>query len=758
MWRVVELADSQAGCARTFGAKAARLSELARAGFRVPRGLCIPAGSEGDPGELLRRVAGLRPPLAVRSSALVEDHASASFAGMFETILDVDHAGLLDAVRRCRDSGSEERVKSYSAARGIAPAEVAVLVQEMVRPDSAGVLFTSNPATHDYGQMVVDAAEGLGRAVVDGSIRPQSSFLDKRTGRAHGARLEEALRKELHRAGLAIEKFLGEPADIEWAWSGGALWILQARPITTMSRLPERRRCYSSVYVWTCANFAETMPRPASPMGWSLMEEGARRAFLGNLRLSSFAGYRLFERLYGRVYWNITPLFGSAPLYRFLRISMESLAPSLVEEVDRLYRGGRVRPSRILSTAEKTSIVAQVAIRLPWLCLAVLGALFFPKRTERGLQEFEARIRSWSPPPGGWRNRTSALWNYLRASYDGLRRNYLPSFLASVSLATLFVSIARRSRGPLEAWELLGGDRPDLTTLADQALWEHARGGSGLERFGHRGPGEQDVAIPRLAEDQALLSRLLENAARVASPADRWKQGRLRRERRMEEFLSRAPLLRPLARLATRLYPFRENGKHYLMLIFHRARRALLEIGRGLQSDGLVDRPDDIFFLTIGELERLARERTDVRAVIEARRAEARRFDRVRAPLVVASRGPAIDGRPPGTREGGLRGDPVSSGTASGRVRVILDPAADTALQPGEILVAPHTDPGWTPLFLSAAAVVTEVGGMLSHAAVVARELGVPAVVNVAGATRLLKTGDVVTVDGTTGEIRISTR
>jgi pyruvate,water dikinase len=206
-------------------------------------------------------------------------------------------------------------------------------------------------------------------------------------------------------------------------------------------------------------------------------------------------------------------------------------------------------------------------------------------------------------------------------------------------------------------------------------------------------------------------------------------------------------IARPFQRAASRFLPYREDGKHYVMLILGLARRRLVDIGEKLRAEGVLAEADDVFFLTLLELKKLP---ADHRDLIARRRWEFVKYRDVRPPLVVTS-----EGIPEPPRSSGLRGDGVSPGVARGRARVVLDPVRDGVLEAGEILVAPHTDPGWTPLFLKAAAVVTEVGGALSHGAVVAREFGLPAVVNVTGATSMLKTGDWIEVNGDTGEVRL---
>jgi pyruvate,water dikinase len=536
-------------------------------------------------------------------------------------------------------------------------------------------------------------------------------------------------------AGVEIESALGEPADIEWAWSGGELHILQARPITNIVRLPPRAKEYSNVYVWTHVNFAETMPRPASPLGWSLMEYMADRAMLKGLRLKNNVGYRLFEFLFGRVYWNITPLFGSRLLYRLFSHSMESLAPSVKADVDRMFEEGSIRPKPLWTGEQKLILGLQLALALPLIVLSGVPWLLCYRRMARRLDELEVRLR-----------RTLPLKAYLESSAEDIRRRYLPVFQLAVLFFGLYSKVAPTllRMSLVEALELAGGEEPDKTTQADLSLLELAGKSPEefpaalqrhLERFGHRGPKEQDIVHPRLADSPRLVDTLMKNLKNASF--DR----RDERKRRIQEKLRALPgwrrlLAEPFRRLAARYSRYREDGKHYLMLVFHQVRQKVLNLGL-----------NDVFFYTIDEILK------GQLPPIEKRKADWIRYEHVRAPLVVTSDGRVCMGRASVESRDVLRGDPASPGVVTGRVRVILDPAVDARLEPGDILVAPHTDPGWTPLFLTAAALITEVGGIISHGAVVARELGVPAVVNVRDATRLLKDGQRVTVDGTRGEV-----
>lgn len=530
--------------------------------------------------------------------------------------------------------------------------------------------------------------------------------------------------------------------------------------------LPARPKKYADVYVWTFANFSETMPHPVSPMGWSLMESGLR-IFTRPLRLANDAGYSLFEFLYARVFWNLTPVFGSRLLFTMLDRELEIIAPSIRGTLKEIFEKRHVRPRPIYTLPQKLILGLQAALLTPWLAARALWAFLKPGGVERelGLLETELRSRA-SAPDADWRSSAFELDRYVAWAFGNLKRRYGPAGLLFFGVAGFFTSVAgilMKSRSLNDTLELLAPPRPSKTVEADLALWELSKH-SGLSptspefldylnRYGHRCPGEQDAYSPRPWDDPARAFARLQSAG-GPSPAERFarqsqKQGdaAAARLRSLDPF--RRLVAAPLHRAASRLFPIREDGKHYVMLVLGHARRRLTAIGRGMQADGVVADADDVFFLTLPELVRRARGDEDVRGRIAARRADFVKYRDVRPPLMVTSEGIPEPPRP----AGGLRGDGVSPGIARGRARVVLDPTRDGNLEAGEILVAPFTDPGWTPLFLRATAVVTEVGGALSHGAVVAREFGLPAVVNVRDATTTLRTGDLIEVDGTRGEV-----
>jgi phosphohistidine swiveling domain-containing protein len=516
--------------------------------------------------------------------------------------------------------------------------------------------------------------------------------------------------------------------------------------------LPPRARKYADVYVWTFVNFAETMPHPVSPMGWSLLETGFRH-FTQPLRLATDSGYKPFEFLYGRVFWNLTPVFGSRFVFAWLDRTLEMIAPSIRATMKEIRESGRVRPRPIFTLTQKLVLGLQLAFLVPWMAARVAVAALRPAAVERGLDRLEAGLRGRGPAQtSDWRSGIRNLDRFLRGSFQELKIRFGIAGLLVMTVTALFARVAgvlMKSRSLNETLELLTPPRPSKTAEADLALGTLGYQAY-LDRFGHRCPGEQDVYSPRPWDEPTGPWKPTEGSSLAARFADRARQRRENAEARLKSI---GPIRRliaaPLHRAASRFYPYREDGKHYVMLILGYARRRLVSIGRGLKAEGIVAEADDVFFLTYPELVHLASRKESLRGRIAGRRGEFMKYRDVRPPLVVTS-----EGIPPPPPSQPLRGDPVSPGIARGRARIVLDPALDGKLEAGEILVAPHTDPGWTPLFLRAAAVVTEVGGALSHGAVVAREFGLPAVANVTDATRILRNGEMIEVDGDRGEIR----
>lgn len=758
------------------------------------------------------------PRVAVRSSALHEDTARAAGAGIFTTVLGVDDAPAFErAMRAVYERLFDERVLSYLArlARREAPS-VALLVQRIVPATSAGVLFTEDPIRRGAGVMRVEASLGLGSAVVDGTISPDvfslsrsngavlsQQIVEKRSmvriassGRVERAAIDPPSRApaldheqllELASGARAVERALGGPRDIEFAFEERTLWVLQARPIVVRHELDgERAR-----WVWSNVNVGEALPGVATPLTWSIAaafsDLGFRRAFAA-LGCTVPDGVELVGRFDGRIYLNLT---------HFLRIAAQvpALDPKLMLEF-----GGGGGLEEVAAQVEPGSW-SRFALRAPVIAARMLreNASLDERLAayERDSTEFRRRFESLSL---GALTRAELAIELERVEALLDRTGTLMLTCASGALASVVLvrallrSTAGADSARLERL-LLRGDaemesaRPGIALLRIAASMREDPAAlavicgedparlrvealpdgptrRGLEAFllayGARAAREAELSTPRWSEDPSLLfATLRAQAARGAATLARLEETSRERARAERAWLDALPApVRLVARhalaRARRFFRLREQMRARVTEVLGYFRSIALEASRRMLRMDPAIGEDAAFFLTVDELRELLRGGiADARAIVDVRRAEHLR-DRARPDPPSSFQGaPPASAAPSELLDPScLRGIAASPGRVHGPVRILTDPREGARLLPGEILVAPAADVGWTPLFLVAAGVVTELGGALSHASLVAREYGVPAVVNVIGATTWLKDGDLVEVDGDTGEVR----
>lgn len=817
--RFADLAELTPDAAGPFGGKARGLARLLAAGARVPRGFAVeaafaPEWAEADRAELRRRVAAHLPgPVAVRSSAAGEDAAGRSMAGLFETALSVGSAeAAVEAARRVVASGEAERVL---VAGGLAEApRVGLVVQEMVVARAAGVAFTVDPMGED-GAVLVEAVAGTGDALVSGRAPPERwrvyrsglGGLEAHCPAPRGVLGHEEA-SEVARQGARLAGLLGEPLDLEWALDGaGTLWWLQARPVTAARPPRERfveRTAPSAddgpVTVWSTWNVRETLPQPLAPLTWGhwrdeLLPLVTSQVFgvpRSSPLLPSLLGLDLVD---GRLAMNLNaflavPLFG--PLVTRLVGVMDHVAG---EAIARLVDGGILRPRRlagrrILVAARMLAATGRSAFRMrhglfPRRALAVLegDARAVASRPPVGTlpdAELLAETRLFSAP-GCRRLLLGLQMEAVAIAVFGLARRVYADHPAARSLLFTGIPANPTTRISLGVDELVLAARPIAPLLAgadgtetllsrlrsapEAAPWL-ARLDAFLSEFGHRGPREFDLSAPRWAEEPGMILELVR--AGLASPGRETvavRMGRLASDRKraiadavVASPRWKRPLLRLAARAAEAYLPLREAPKHHGVVVFFRMRKAALELGRRLAGRGVLGEAGDVFLLDPAELSDLAtggRAPENLQALLAERRARLERFGQRQLPLFVRSDGVPVLLAPPAKADGGaLRGVGVSPGRGSGPVRLLASPDP-SAMSDGDVLVLPFADPGWTPLFPRAAAVVVEVGGLMCHAAVVAREMGIPAVFGVEGATRLLRDGGPVTVDGEAGTVQL---
>lgn len=762
---------SQASDREVVGGKAAALGELIRLGEHVPPGFCVPAGEAVPPAEILQAYAELGGPVAVRSSATAEDLPGASFAGQYDSVLDVTGGeALLAAIERCRASLHGPRATAYREAHGIPHAGVrmAVVVQRMVEARNAGVLFTANPLTGRRAEMLVESAPGSGAAVVDGSVPVDRGEPDP----------------ELRAIGERLEKHFGSPQDVEWVIDPhGTRWLLQSRPITTLFPLPPPS---AGPRVYVEFGHVQGMLRPVTPMGLATLRRtvAAMAASLG-LRADIVD---IGSRLYGDLTDLARHPVARKRLVKMLAVDFGPRAQAAMEIVldDPRFAPSRERRARRGGGGPGLGTAGRALS-------GVTRALARPDRARGRLFDAVERLRVSSAAPGDLRTVEDRL-RFVRAGSapgaDGVADDITWPIVAGMLAATLPAHLLGDVARPGEIQAILGGVPHNVTIEMDLALWHLAeragdhrdlllttppaelaarylRGelpdvglGTFLDAYGHRGPAEADLGVPRWAEDPAPLFAAIANYLRLDDPEQapdrRFARAAATAATTLDDLAARARRRRPLRgrlavfllRRARRLAGLREAGKFAGLYHLRAVREQLLLIGADLSGTGKLAEPGDIMFLTLDEVDR----DVDHRAIVAERRAVHRFESRRRSvPVVLLSDGTDVERTRPAPADG-LRGVGAAPGRATGPARVVHDPAT-AHVEPGEILVAATTDPGWTPLFLTAAALVTETGAIMAHGPTVAREYGLPAVISVPGATERIRTGQIVTVDGTAGTV-----
>ncbi len=821
--RVVSLARAASLPLQRVGGKGRNLGRLVVAGLPVPPGFVIASdawnGGAGDgvdlDGELSEALLALgEGPLAVRSSAPDEDAEDASAAGLYRTELDVEGLpAVLAAARACRASAEDEAARLYRGATRPAP-DVAVVVQRMVRPLAAGVLFTRTGAP-GAERVLIEATPGDGRALVDGRVRPaRVSLAPDPAAVREGLHdvdgrplLPAAVLAELVRLGQRAEALLGTGADVEWCWDGAQTWLLQARPITRAVPAGGQDRV-----VWTAANTQEALLDPVTPLSWSLLsplvEAGRRDLFRA-------AGFAEIPAAYMKLFYGL-PYFNPDYFRRFLRQvpgAPETIFDALIfgegrpEEVELHLRAlATPRTLRLLGLLGLSRVAARERFELFQRLFAYRLARL-ERRDLRGLSDGELlAVR---------RQATTLLDSALRqhvlgTAISGAGYLLLELFLRRFGVADAFPPglAARLTAGATGNAVAAAGGRleelarhvgaeleqdpglvDDLAALARgpgaQATWGRARLARELRELldacGHRCEKEAELLEPRWADDPTVLLDVVRStvaalrdggetlARKRAHEADLPRRAR-RLARRVGRVLARRSpvervvpvrrlVFRTLLREARRYAPYRENLKDRALRALHLLRRVFLAMGERLSATGLLERPEDVFFLEVDEVEAALEGRavaagSELLARVATRRAE-RAANQTRTPprYVVEVPGHAPQPIAGDAAAGGLiAGAGVSSGRRIARARVLSGMQDAARLGPGEVLVARVVNAAWTPLFGIAGAVVAEVGGVLSHGAIVAREYGIPAVFGAAGATSL-PDGALVCVDGDLGVV-----
>ncbi len=721
--------------------------------------------------------------VAVRSSATAEDLPEAAFAGQQETFLGIlNERALLNAVRRCWASLWSDRAIAYRQRQGMGetPVKLAVIVQRLVAADAAGVLFTANPVTGARDESIVDASTGLGEAVVSGLVTPDHIVLrntrhrwrivERRLGRREvevrprpgggveqvtGAAVSESalpdsVLLQLARMGASIARHFGRPQDIEWAWAEGKLYILQSRPITALPEPPPRRGRFQPPMF--AADYLQVRPYPLDITTWlPAMEQALPRMLPVGGLVPSFTQLwqeddGVIERFTGWPELRFTPELLLAPARIVSLARQYDPADWRVDptwnNVETRVRTLESRDLRSLSWAELLA-VAREAMSMP-LAVMELRRRYFPRgalalgglRLILGVLNREDRFATLL---SGVDNRT-------------LETNRALETLAAKIRSDQDLAAAFQNPNPAVIREALEKGPFGQAFLG--------RFHAFLDAYGHRETGSPLlVSEPTWKDSPETVLSILKGLARGEQPAQPSQRAwEMARDEVLAHPLLRLPRLRAaflsLLTGARRLSALREDTHFEMTKPLPVLRRSLLELGRRLSEVGVIDDAGDVFHLKFDELEQVNGMWPPAADLSIALRSAAQRRAKRRAALAETPLMDAeflVSSQPVG--EALVAGTPGSPGIAVGPVRVVSDIAAFGSLLPGEVLVAPYTNPSWTPLFGRAAAVVVDTGAAMSHAAIVAREYGVPAVMGTGDGTRRLADGQWVRVDGTQGQV-----
>jgi rifampicin phosphotransferase len=843
------------------GGKGAQLGELSRIeGIRVPAGFCVTTDafrrimstvpwidgqldrlSRLDPGdrpairalsaEIRRTLEGIAIPddlaaaitrsvtrlggqaaYAVRSSATAEDLPAASFAGQQDTYLNVvGSAAILRHVSRCWASLFTERAVTYRLRNGFGHRKVrmAVVVQQMVFPQAAGIVFTADPVTGNRRVVSIEASFGLGEALVAGLLNPdvykvrdgevvtQAVAAKKRAIHAWpaGGTREVAIEPErqerpaltdaqvvrLARLGRRIEAHFGHPQDIEWCLVNDGFQIVQSRPVTTLFPIPAASDQGNHVYV--SVGHQQMMTDPMKPLGLSLwqlttprpMSEAGGRLFVDVTQaLGSPTSRAGLLKALGRS----DPLIGDA-----LQTILErgdfiptlpdegpggtpaDSAPALIE-TDSAIVAELIERSQASIATLKRDIQTKSGSALLDFILADIQELKRILFDPQSLQVIMAAMQAtWSL------NEQVQAWLGEKNVVDTLTQSVSHNVTSEMGLALLDVADVIRPHPDVVAFLQHVEDENFLDELPTFAGGREARDAiqAYLDKYGMRCVGEIDITKPRWSERPATLVPMILGNIKNFEPGAgerRFEQGREKAWKKEQELLARLRALpdgerkaEEAKRMIDRIQTFigyREYPKYHMISRYFVYKQALLTDAERLVQARVLREREDIFYLTFAELHDVVRTNQVDDQLIRQRKDAFRSYRALTPPRVLTSDGEAIAGtyRRVDVPAGALTGLPVSAGTVEGRARVILD-MAEAELQAGDILVTAYTDPSWTPAFVAVKGLVTEVGGLMTHGAVIAREYGLPAVVGVEHATRLIRDGQRIRVHGTDGYIEI---
>jgi len=766
------------------GGKGGMLAKMFQSGYPIPEGFVVLPSAFNEEtlsNDAWKQIQTLlnevrknnkKAMFAVRSSALSEDSALASFAGEFETVLNVESdEKILEAIYAVFMSRQSERVKVYSSVQGIDQShQIAIVVQLMVPSEISGVLFSADPITGSFVSMIGNYVHGLGEQLVSGESDAFAFKLSRPKGNYDGPYEFKKYASSLYQYASRLEKEMGSPQDIEWAVANGKIYILQARPITTLSSgnkdTYEINESLAGDALWVNTNVGEAIPDVITPLTWSIV-----RAL--DIEFSFIPGYYLWSgNICGRIYSNISQrisaitglygieanrgmsmlgdLFGqfpegmNMPVYPFARLELIKVMLPGIKNL-------------IKNTLKASKNMSQYIIDNPVWCRKITEQIKRATTTEELISLWYDKLQPYN---------SKAWWIHVAGGSKAILAMTLSKKLkdmvgvedSNILMSNLRGDSVLESLGPV-----VGISKVISGNMSREEY---------LKQYGHRGPHEFELSIPDPSEDDIWLDRQINEFVKSETDVERLlKQQYAKYEDALKRFKEKFPnkikwLEKQIKKAAVGARN-RESARSELVRVFRINRAFALKVG---EITGI---GEDVFFLYIDDITNLlSKDDKSALKFISIRKENYEKYKELPPfPSIIKGRfNPKEWVKNPSKRMDYydstmtvsfspdseiLKGFSGSGGRVEGIVRILSSPEEGDMLLPGEILVATTTNVGWTPLFPRAAAIVTDVGAPLSHAAIVARELGVPAVVGCGNATLRLKTGDRVIVDGGNGIVEI---
>jgi pyruvate,water dikinase len=793
------------------------ISELSTSIRKAIKVAAIPSAIREDVAQLLARF-GRNNAYAVRSSATAEDLPTASFAGQQDTYLNVmGKEEILKHISKCWASLFTDRAVIYRAQNGFDHRKVylSVVVQRMVFPQVAGITFTADPVNGNRKVVSIDASYGLGEALVAGLVNADvykvrnGEVIDKKISTKklaiyalhNGGTKEQAIEPELQNKqaltdeqivqlehiGRKIEAHFNRPQDIEWCLLDGTFYIVQSRPITTLFPVPEINDQENHVYVST--GHQQMMTDAMKPLGLSVhmligpphMRTAGGRLFVDvTAGLASPASRENLLDVMGQG----DPLIKDALLTVLERGNFIQLQPEDGREFTKIKSNKGMTAAAIQAQAGDDPAVCARLIAKSQASLAalkqniqtitgdavfdcILGDVQYLKNNF--LETLHAVLAGMNA--AAWLNEKIKEWLEEKNVVDTLSQSVPNNITSEMGLQLLDVADVIRPYPEVIAWLQQVKDDNFLQELPALNGGQQAHDAVMffLNKYGMRCAGEIDITRTRWREKPVTLVPLILGNIRNQEPGAskrKFEQGLQEAVKKEQEILTRLKQLpdgelkaaeaKQMIDVVRNFAGYREYPKYDVVNRYFFYKQALLKEAERLLQSGVINETEDIFYLTFEELREVVRTNTLDHAIINKRKEEYRLFEKLTPPRVITSDGEMLSGKY--KREdlpaGAIIGLPVSSGVIEGRARVILNMEAAN-LEEGDILVTTFTDPSWTPLFVSIKGLVTEVGGLMTHGAVIAREYGLPAVVGVENATKLIKDGQRIRVNGTDGYVDV---